>query len=157
MPEQIRNKNIDEIFEDYLKKKKLRKTQERVSILEEIKKAKSFFTVDSLFMSLGKKNYHVSRATAYNTVELLVSCGLLRKFNFNNVASYQLCTLEKDIHYHLICVECGKIKQINDSELSGYFKAKKYSAFTPIYSKIEVKGICSGCERKKKKKKKKKE
>ena len=35
------------------------------------------------------KNYRVSRATLYNTIDLLIESGLVRKHQFGNQAQYE--------------------------------------------------------------------
>lgn len=49
------------------------------------------------------KKYRVSRATLYNTIELLLECSLVRKHQFSSdhQASYEKCYFNKQ-HDHLI-------------------------------------------------------
>jgi len=52
------------------------------------------------------KNYRVSRATVYNTLDLLVECDLVSKHQFGkNLAQYEKSYGYKQ-HDHLICTEC---------------------------------------------------
>ena len=73
---QNRKELIDEvknIFSAYLESKELRKTAERFTLIEEIYNRDDHFDAESLYESLVKKKYNVSRVTVYNTLELLVS------------------------------------------------------------------------------------
>ena len=55
-----------------------------------------------------KRNYRVSRATLYNTIELLLDCNLVRKHQFGeNQAQYEK-SFTNNQHDHLICTECKK-------------------------------------------------
>ena len=55
------------------------------------------------------QNYRVSRATVYNTLELLVSCDLITKHQFGkNLAQYEKSYGFKQ-HDHLICLNCGEV------------------------------------------------
>lgn len=60
----------------------------------------------------------VSRATVYNTLELLVQCELLSKRNFgDNITRYE-SNFKRQTHDHLICVDCGKIIEFSDPRIS---------------------------------------
>ena len=111
-----KRKNIGDIalkrFVNFLEKNKHRKTSERFAIIKEIYKSteQEHFDIDDLYMRMKQKKYRVSRATLYNTIELLLESKLVRKHRFGeNQARYEK-SYGSNQHDHII-LECGEIKE----------------------------------------------
>ena len=71
-------------FSRFLEENGLRKTPERFAILDKAFSLNSHFSIDALYHAVVDSGYHVSRTTIYNTVEVLVSAGILLRHNFAN-------------------------------------------------------------------------
>ena len=81
---------VKKILDKHLELKGLRKTQERYAIIKEIYSFDHHFDADELYSQMIKKKYRVSRATIYNTLELLVSLELVTRHVFkDNLAKYE--------------------------------------------------------------------
>ena len=108
---------VKKIFTAFLKQKKLRKTPERFAILDEIYGRKDHFDVDSLYVSMQDKNYRVSRATVYNTLDLLVECDLVTRHQFGQSQSQYEKAFGFRQHDHLICTDCNKVVEFCDPRI----------------------------------------
>ena len=81
---------VKKILDKHLEVKGLRKTQERYAINKEIYSFDHHFDADELYSQMIKKKYRVSRATIYNTLDLLVSLELVSRHVFKeNIAKYE--------------------------------------------------------------------
>ncbi|MDO5570755.1 MAG: Fur family transcriptional regulator [Bacteroidales bacterium] len=130
---------------NYLIEKKLRKTPERFAILEQIYSLKEHFDVDTLYELMLKSGYRVSRATVYNTIDLLVECRLIVRHQFGtNMAHYEKA-FQNESHHHLICTQCNSVNEVKDDEIHDLIQSKKFNKFTLTNYNLYMYGICSKC------------
>ena len=95
------------------------------------------------------QNYRVSRATVYNTLELLVTCDLVKKHQFGkNLAQYEKSYGYKQ-HDHLICVDCGKVLEFCDPRVQPIKDMiGEFLKFRITHHTLNLYGQCAGaCER----------
>ncbi|MCX6161033.1 MAG: transcriptional repressor [Ignavibacteriae bacterium] len=107
---------IKNLFIKFLRDNGHRITNERFLILDSALSMESHFDADELYIKMSGDYIRVSRATVYNTLELMNGCNILTKHNFKGDRARYETKYGRKNHYHIICLSCNTILEFeNDS------------------------------------------
>lgn len=109
---------VQDRLDEFIRRKGLRRTGQRELIIQTAFSNEEHFTADELYERVRKTSAHISRATLYRTLGLLVQAELLREIDLgDNQTTYDPNFLDKPAHNHLVCIDCGRVVEFEDSHI----------------------------------------
>jgi Fur family ferric uptake transcriptional regulator len=131
-------------FSNYLKKKGLKITTQRMLVAEKIFSIHNHFTAESLQEELKDRRDEISKATIYRILSIMVEAGLLQEHNFGKDYKYYEHIIGHEHHDHIICIECGRIVEFMDEKIEELQrKAAREKGFTITGHDLNIFGICN--------------
>lgn len=134
-------------FNDYLGRHNLRRTQERIRILQEVFSTHDHFDVETLLFRLRRKKHPVSRATIYRTLKHLLDSKLVRQVDLGRNRAYYEHALGRQNHEHLVCVACGKVVEFSTVTIEKLqnLVCEEFN-FRPVRHSYQILGYCDSCQ-----------
>lgn len=131
-------------LDSFIRKKGLRRTPQRDAIVRLAFSEDEHFTAEELFDRVRKHNIDASRATVYRTIALLVEAKLLREIDLGgDTKTYDPNFLDKPTHNHLVCIDCGKVIEFEDSHIDLLNDClTRRMGFRPISQTIKIEACC---------------
>ncbi|TGN17721.1 Fur family transcriptional regulator [Leptospira idonii] len=137
-------------FEEYLKEKGLKITNQRLLVAQKIFSSHNHFTAEGLLDELKDNKDRISKATIYRILSIMVEAGLLEEHDFGKDYKYYEHIIGHEHHDHIICLQCGKIVEFIDERIEELQKnAAAQNGFTMSGHTLNIYGICQSCEAKK--------
>ena len=138
---------VRQVLITFLEQNKFRKTPERFAILDAVYSFSGNFTIKELEDKLTAENFHVSRATLYNTLNLFMRLRLVIYQRTLNKTSFRASYSDKR-HAHVICSVCGKITDINSPAIDQAVADTPLRRFRREGYSLYIYGVCSMCQAK---------
>jgi len=120
-----------------------RNTKQRALILEIVRSRCDHPTADEIYSDVRRQDPKISRGTVYRNLNFLAEIG---EVNHIRVPAADRFDLRTDLHYHIMCTECGAVTDVpipyseeNDK------KAEESTGFKVNRHRGVFEGICPEC------------
>ena len=104
-------------FRSFLENRGLRRTPERFVVLDAVCEVSGHVDADELYIQLKSQGRRISRATVYNTLNLLLECNLVVRHQFGNAQAKYEPSYRYWQHDHLICLDCQAVMEFCDPRI----------------------------------------
>lgn len=135
-----------EQFLTYCRKSGLRVTRERLAVFDEIFTQHGHIDAEQLLQRMTARAQKISRATVYRNLDLLVECGLVRKYRLGHRRFlYEHLHAGLD-HDHLVCTHCGRVVEFVSSEIASLQREIcRAHDFDTRHRTMQVLSLCVWC------------
>jgi len=136
--------SVQERLDAYYERQKLRRTPQRQRIIEVVFSSEEHFTADELWERARVRDPRTSRATVYRTISFLLDAGLVREIDLaQGQAVYDPNFVERPNHNHLVCVDCGRVIEFEDSHLEVLHDClTRRLGFRPSRQSLRIEACC---------------
>ena len=136
-------------FVQYIVNKGLKNTKQRNQVLSIFLATEKHLTVQGLYDLVRKKHKEIGYATVARTVKLMCESDVCRQVDFGDGSLRYEHKYGCEHHDHLICLKCGKFKEIYSSKLEKIQDelVKKYG-YVQEKHKLDIFGLCPECAKK---------
>ena len=133
-----------------LKEKDYKLTDQREAILEVmLKNQGKHLSAEEVLEKARKKVPNIGIATIYRTLEKLTELEVLYKSVFDGGKfRYEIYDFSSDHHHHhhIICLNCGRINEVQDDLLSELEQRIENQGFKIVDHDLKFYGYCPNCK-----------
>ena len=121
-------------------------TPQRIAIMEYLLNTEDHPSADLVHTIVKKRYPMVSLSTVYKTLDLLREKKLVNEIEVEGEARFDA---HVDDHVNLVCLNCGKIEDIDEKALRNIqLRIAKKSEYMIIKGSFEMHGYCNKCKSK---------
>ena len=104
-------------FETFLRRKRLKMTAQRRSMVRAVLTKRGHFTAEELYHKLLSDGEAVAMATVYRALSLFEEAGLIEGHDFADGMRRYERLLDREHHDHMICVECRAVIEFTNDKI----------------------------------------
>jgi len=124
--------------------KRRRMTRQRRIILEELRAAGGHPTADELHQRVRQRLPRISLATVYRNLDVLAEAGEIVTVRL--AGGQRRFDAVLDRHYHVRCVECGKVRDVPAEPFGDIGEAaRRVCDFEVLGYELQIDGLCPSC------------
>ena len=124
-----------------------RLTPQRMMVLDAIENSEHHISAEEIYAQVITKYPHLNISTVYRTLELLHRLGLVTETDLGG-GRVRYHPADKGHHHHLVCQECGRVIDLDESVTDNLKKVlKRDYEFTPDIRHLALFGTCADCNR----------
>jgi len=123
----------------------LRNSKQRRVILDLLAASPEHMSAEEIYQKARDSQPNISLGTVYRNLDTLSEQGLIMRSSFADGKSrYEMAGLEH--HHHLICLQCGEIKDLIQCPMAPALEAALQEAdFHAVQHQFEIYGYCQKC------------
>ena len=137
-----------QIFIDALRGRGMRVTDERLALLDEMFSQHTHLDAEQMCSRMKAHGHKISRATVYRNLDLLVECGLARKYRLGQDRFLYEHIHPGQSHDHISCRQCGQVVEFVSPAISALLgEICEAHGFEASDRALQVIGLCGICAR----------
>ena len=121
-------------------------TPQRIAIYRALLASEDHPTPEMLYREVAQDMPSLSLATIYKTLDALAAVGLVRTVAVET--DKRRYDANDEAHHHLVCSECGRIRDFYSDEFDTLLPSKRVLGFVPQTISVNITGICAECRQK---------
>jgi Fur family ferric uptake transcriptional regulator len=123
-----------------------RMTPQRMMVLAAIENSDHHISAEEIYAQVITRYPHLNISTVYRTLELLHKLGLVTETDLGG-GRVRYHPADKGHHHHLVCQECGKVIDLDESVLENLRQVlRRDYKFDPDIRHLAFFGLCADCK-----------
>ena len=133
------------LYLDTLKRAGLRMTEQRQAICEHLAATTAHPTPYEVYADIAQAHPEISRATVYNTLNVLQRLGAIVELSFG--ADHTHYDTDPTPHINLICLHCHRVEDYHGAAQPPRLsrRVQEETGFLPMVVRADVLGFCAEC------------